>query len=164
MNPQHLAHLAQAVDSLATAFVLGATVWFFFIQSPTLLAHLGREKFVPIQMRLAVILFRALVVATLLSCAAGLVGGGSLSTTLTAAVALLGAAINHFVVVPRALRAGGRSRPEIKGRDAEASTTSFAVQGVGDRTQVMHQLVVAFVVMMLGGVVSHGAVLLGWLA
>jgi len=160
----HVAHIAQAVDSLATAFVLGATVWFFFVQSPTLIAHLGREKFVPIQMRLTVILFRALVVATVLSCAASLVGGSSLSTMTTGAVALAGAAINHFVVVPRALRAGGQSRPEIKGRDGEGSTTSFAVKGVGDRTQLMHQLVVAFVVVMLGGTVGHGAVLLGSLA
>lgn len=154
--------IAQAIDLLAFSFVLGATAWFFFIQSPVLLKRMGRESFVPLQMRLTVVLFETLIVALLVMLGATLLHSPLASLgTGTAAVALLAGLINKFVVVPRALKAGGASRRDIKGKDDEGSTAGFASEGAGDKTKWMHRLVVVFVVMMLGGAVHHGITLIG---
>ena len=106
--------LSSIVGLLAAAFVFGTTVWFFFIQAPALLARLGRERFVPIQMMATRVLGKTLVVGTLLMLGAALLaaftvpGGAPLSPlVLSAAVALLGALVNERVVIPRALRAVG---------------------------------------------------------
>lgn len=153
----NIPQIARAIDLFALAFVFGATTWFFFVQSPVLLKRLGREKFVPIQMQLTVVLFRALSVLLLIMfvAAAGHSPFGS-ATALAAGIALVAGLINQFVVVPRALKAGGQGRREIKGKDSEGSTASFASEGAGARTQWLHRLVVVFVVIMLGGVVVHG--------
>lgn len=158
----NLPQIARTLDLFAMAFVFGATAWFFFVQSPVLLKMLGRDKFVPIQMRLTGVLFSLLTVLLLLMLAAAL-GHSPLDsgTTLTAAIALVAGVINKFVVVPRALKAGGQNRTDIKGKDAEASTTTFASEGVGHQTQALHRLVVSFVVIMVVAVVAHGIRLLG---
>lgn len=163
MNPVwDVTHVARVVDLFTMAFVFGSTAWFFFIQSPVLLAQVGRAKFVPMQMRLTVALFRSLVVASLVMFAAALVHGPLVSTmTIAAGVAVAGAVVNKYVVVPRALEAGGRSRSALEGKDHEGSTAGFAADGAGARTRLMHRLVVAFVVLMLGGAVAHGVALLG---
>jgi hypothetical protein len=157
----NIPQIARAIDLFALAFVFGATTWFFFVQSPVLLKKLGREQFVPIQMRLTVVLFRALniLLLVMLGAAAGHSSFGS-ATTLAAGIALVAGLVNQFVVLPRALKAGGQSRMDIKGKDSEGSTASFASKGVGDRTQWLHRLVVLFVVIMLVGVVVHGIRLL----
>jgi predicted RND superfamily exporter protein len=138
-------------------------VWFFFVQSPMLLASLGREAFVPLQMRMTITFFRAVSVATV--ALVGLAVADTASVTswpvITAGVGLLGAGVNQLVVVPRALRAGGRSRRDIAGKDHEGSTAQFASEGAGSRTKTLHRLVVLFVVVMLAGVVLHGLTLLG---
>lgn len=148
---------ARVLDLLATSFAFGATVWFFFVQSPVLLHRLGREKFVPIQMGLTVVLFRALTAATaLVVLATALQGHGPRSSVMvTALVALAAAVINRWVVVPRALRAGGASRRDLKGKDREGSTAEFASEGAGNQTRLLHRLVVLFVVVMLVGLVLH---------
>lgn len=158
----NLASIAQVLDLFAMSFAVGATAWFFFVQSPVLLSKMGREKFVPLQMRLTVVLFRALVIAL------GIVVGTSLlhsslmsAVTISAGVGLLGALVNQWVVVPRALRAGGQTRKDIAGLDHEGSTTKFASEGAGSKTKLMHRLVVLFVVVMLGGLFTHGVALLG---
>ena len=74
---------------------------------------------------------------------------------MTAVIAVAGTLINKFIVVPRALRAGGATRKEIKGRDEEGSTVKFASEGAGSRTALLHRLVVAFVVVMLAGLSLH---------
>jgi hypothetical protein len=153
--------IARTIDLFAMAFVFGATAWFFFVQSPVLLKMLGRDKFVPIQMRLTAVLFSVLTVLLLVMLAAVLghspIGSG---TTLTAAIALAAGVINKFVVVPKALKAGGQSRIAVKGKDVEASTSTFASEGVGNQTQLLHRLVVLFVVIMVVAVVAHGVRLL----
>ena len=152
----NIQQIAQAVDQFALAFVFGATAWFFFVQSPVLLKKIGREKFVPIQMMLTVVLFRTLTVLLFVMLGATTVYSplGSV-TTIAAGVALMAGLINQFVVVPRALKAGGQSRREIKGKDSDVSTAGFASEGAGNRTQGLHRLVVLFVVIMLGGVIVH---------
>lgn len=154
--------IARVVDLLAAATVWGATVWFFFVQSPVLLRRLGRERFVPLQMRLTVVLFRTLTILLGVVAAATIVHSGLVGAAVgTAAVALAGGAINRWVVVPRALKAGGRSRGEIKGMDEEGTVAGFASRGAGQRTKLLHRLVVVFVVVMLAGVAAHAVVLLG---
>lgn len=148
--------LLSLVGLLSAALVVGATVWFFFIQAPVLLRRLGRERFVPVQMLATRALGKTLLVATGVMLAAAL--GGSFGPTprvLSAAVALFGALVNERVLIPRALKAGGRGRKEVQGRDAEASTAGFAADGVGSATAALHRLVVLFVVVMLGGAVAH---------
>jgi L-asparagine transporter-like permease len=153
--------IAIVVDLSASAFVFGANVWFFFVQSPVLLKKLGREQFVPIQMKLTIVLFKTLVVVLLVMFAASTLHSSlDSATTLAAGIALAAGLMNQFVVVPRALRAGGQSRAEIKSKDSEGSTFHFASKGVGERTQWLHRLVVMFVVIMLGGVAVHGVRLL----
>ena len=153
--------IARLIDLFATSTVFGATIWFFFIQSPALLTQMGREAFVPLQMRLTIILFRMLAVLLVLLTGATLFHSPPLSAVgIWAGIALAGGLINRFVIVPRALKAGGRSRVEVKGKDAEASLTGFAADGTGSRTRLMHRLVVLFVVVMLGGAVGHGMALL----
>ncbi len=144
---------------LSAAFVFGTTAWFFFVQAPVLLARLGRERFVPIQMMATKTLGKVLVAATALTLAAAAAGAGAgfagSPLVWSAALALFGALVNERVVITRALKAGGRGRVEVRGKDAEASTVGFAADGVGDATATMHRLVVLFVVVMLGGVVWH---------
>lgn len=157
----NIPQIARAIDLFSMAFVFGATAWFFFVQAPALLKQLGREQFLPIQMRLVVILSRALTVSLLVMLGAA-IGHSPLgsTTTLAAGIALVAGLINQFVVLPRALKAGGQSRKDIKGKDSEGSTASFASEGVSDRTKRLHRLVVLFVVIMLGGAVVHGIRLL----
>lgn len=149
--------IARSIDIFAMAFALGATAWFFFVQSPVLLKRMGRERFVPLQMRLTVVLFKALSITLVLMLAASLLHSAPLSTTvITAAVAALGGLLNAQIIVPRALRSGGQSRREIKGKDKEASVADFAYDGAGKTTQFWHRAVVLCVVIMLAGLFPHG--------
>ncbi len=153
--------IVQTIDLFALAFVFGATTWFFFVQSPVLLKRLGREAFVPVQMQLTFVLFRALSVSLLIMLSASVVHSPFNSVnSLSAGIALAAGLINQYIVVPRALKAGGQSRREIKGKDSEGSTAGFASEGAGVRTQWLHRLVVLFVVLMLGGAFVHGVSLL----
>lgn len=157
--------IAVAIDLFAMAFVFGATAWFFFVQAPVLMHKLGREKFVPIQMMLTKALGRVLLGGTALMLAMAFINSGPTSgAVITAAIALFGALVNQSVLIPRALRAGGKGHRTIRGKDNEASTAGFASEGVGDATATLHRLVVLFVVVMLGGLVSHGLLLVGAVA
>ena len=156
-----LTQIARVLDIFAMAFVFGATAWFFFIQSPVLMKTMGRENFVPVQVRLTNVLFKALTVSLLLMLMAS-VGHSPLPsvTTCAAVVALAAGLINKFAVLPKAFKAGGQNRGAIKGKDDESSVASFASEGVGDRTRVLHRLVVLFVLIMVAAVVTHGTKLL----
>lgn len=151
-----LSQVAKHVDLLASATILGATVWFFFVQSPVMLKRSGRESFVPLQMKLTVVLFKTLQTLLLLATGAAAIHSplGS-AVVLTAGVGLLSGLINRHVIVPRALKAGGRSRKDIKGKDEHGSTVNFASQGAGEKTKTLHRLVVLFVAVMLGGIGAH---------
>lgn len=158
MNPEAV---LRALDLGAASFVFGATVWFFFVQSPVLLQRLGRERFVPVQMRLTVVLFKALTIAVaLLSIASIAHGRGGSAGTRAAVIALIAVSTNRWLVLPRALRAGGQSVAGLKNTDPHASVSAFASEGAGNLTKLWHRLVVLFVVVMLAAVVVHGALLL----
>jgi len=152
---------ARAVELFAMATVFGATVWFFFIQSPVLMKHLGREAFVPLQMRLTVVLFQSLEALLFAMVGAALLTNDKTSpAVLSACVALLGGLINKYAIVPLALQAGGRTLKDIKDKDHEGSTAGFASEGGGSKTKTLHRTVVLFVVIMLAGTVWHGLIML----
>jgi hypothetical protein len=145
------------VDLLATSIVVGATVWFFFIQSPVLYAAMVREEFVPIQMRLSRVLFTTLFAAAGVILVSAVVRSSEIISpaTLTAAGAFAAVAINKFVVFPMALRAGGES---IRRGDATGETgtsVEFVAQGAGRSATRLHRVVVVFVLLMAGGLVAH---------
>jgi len=152
--------VARSVDLLSTSFVLGATIWFFFVQSPLLLRRMGRESFVPLQMQLTFVLFQSLTLALALAAVAAVAHRRVAdAVTIAAGVALLGGLTNRFVIVPRALRAGGQSRKAIAGKDDQSSTADFASVGAGSKTKTLHRAVVLLVVVMLAGAVVHGVAL-----
>lgn len=152
----HLTTIATHVDLFASATILGSTVWFFFVQSPVMLRRAGREAFVPMQMRLTVVLFKTLQALLLVSAGASILAHPLLSSVvLSAAAALAAGVINTRCIVPRALKAGGQTRRDIKGKDDEASTLGFASDGAGAKTKFLHRVVVLFVVIMLAGTGVH---------
>jgi energy-converting hydrogenase Eha subunit A len=149
--------LLNYLDVVLSGSVIGATAWFFFVQSPVLIKMMGRDRFTPIQMRLTKILFQTLTIATALIVVLSFLGGGGVTSLsfLGAVVGLLGAAINKYLIVPRALIAGGKGRMEEKDKADDKSVQSFAVEGAGPAAKTMHQTVVLFVVVMLGGLAVH---------
>jgi len=153
--------LARTIDLLALAFAFGSTVWFFFIQSPVMVKRMGRDRFVPLQMGMALVLFRSLSVAAVVMAGASLALTHSPTSTLvvTALIALAGAVINSALVLPRALKTGGASLAEVQSVDAQKSIGNFVSQGAGQASQFWHRMVVLFVVVMVGGVVAHAVTL-----
>lgn len=149
--------IALGIDMLTTSIVLGATVWFFLIQSPALMKSLGRERFVPLQMRLAALFFTSVTALLVVMLAATVLRAGPVVAwpTITAAVALAAVAINKLVILPRALRAGGKSIRQ-DDHQAPANEADFVSEGAGSSTKTLHRLVVLFVVTMLAGLVAHG--------
>jgi hypothetical protein len=64
--------------------------------------------------------------------------------------------LNYFVVVPRALAKGRQSTRERVQTDNSANIKNFVIEG-GSKTETktMHQLVVLFVLIMIGALVVH---------
>jgi hypothetical protein len=152
-------------DVLLTGFTVGTTVWFFFVQSPFLFQRLGREKFVPLMMPLTRLWVTTMFGSVSCLLAVGVAGPLLLVTghdtphtrlplSLTG-LAWLAVAVNKFIVVPKALKAGTKSHQERKG-DNSKDVKSFVVQG-GSQTQTKawHQSVVVFVLVMAGALVAH---------
>ncbi len=153
--------IARTIDLLALAYVFGSTAWFFFVQAPVLVKRMGRDRFVPLQMSLALVLFRSLSVALLVMAGAALASTHAPGSTLvlTALVALAGAVINTVFVLPRALKTGGVSLKEVQSIDEQKSVGNFVSQGGGQASAFWHRVVVVFVVVMLAGAVPHAVAL-----
>ena len=152
-----LTNIVRTINFLTLAYVFGSTVWFLFIQSPALVNRIGRDRFVPLQMGLVGVLFRSLSVALLIMTVAALALEQNVLSgpVLSAATALAAALINHFFVVPRALKHGGRSLREEVTEDEQKSVSRFASEGGGEATRFWHRVLIIFVVIMLAGVVLH---------
>jgi hypothetical protein len=151
-------------DVLLAGFTVGTTVWFFFVQSPFLFQRLGREKFVPIMMPLTRLWVTTMFGSVSCLLAVGVAGPLCVTSNDTprtrlplslTGLAWLAVALNKFLVVPKALKAGAKSHQERKG-DHSKDVKSFVVQG-GSQTQTKawHQTVVVFVLVMAGALVAH---------
>lgn len=110
MENTFVGYLTLTIELLAIAYILGTTVWFFFIQSPVLYSSMDRERFIPVQMRVARLLFTTLFVALIVTMVATIIRTLTLTSlaTLTSVIALLAGGLNKFAIFPRALRAGWR--------------------------------------------------------
>eukprot|EP00986_Skeletonema_menzelii_P011586 scaffold6032_cov124-Skeletonema_menzelii.AAC.1 len=121
-----------ALDQGLTGFTVGVTVYFFFIQSPKLAKTMGKEKFVPLMMALT----RVWAKTTFLSSTANLAmslylsSNGTTMNIYLVAIGWMAMALNWFIVVPAALKAGARSARERKG-DHSKDLKEFAVNGGG---------------------------------
>eukprot|EP00284_Hemiselmis_tepida_P008958 CAMPEP_0174923226 /NCGR_PEP_ID=MMETSP1355-20121228/6438_1 /TAXON_ID=464990 /ORGANISM="Hemiselmis tepida, Strain CCMP443" /LENGTH=145 /DNA_ID=CAMNT_0016168885 /DNA_START=43 /DNA_END=477 /DNA_ORIENTATION=- len=119
-------------DIICNSYVVGASVWYFFLSSPVMMKSLGREKFVPLMMSLMKVFFTSCCVSLTASLALtyihtkGNVGGLPFLSQL---VGLAGALLNKFVIGPNALAAGKASMGERKGKDGEGSLGKFASEG-----------------------------------
>jgi Domain of unknown function (DUF4149) len=155
-----LGQITLGIDMLAMSLAIGATAWFFFIQSPILHKAMKREQFVPLQIRLSKVLFSTLLVVLVIVVAASAVNTASLLSisTLTGLLALVAGAINRFVVFPRAMVAGGQSIRLGESTNETSQGTSFLADGAGRSATRMHRVVVVFVLLMVAGLVAHGVV------
>jgi len=145
-------------DLLATSIIIGATIWFFFVQSPALYRALERERFVPIQMRLAKLLFSTLLVAQSIVVVLSLLTSRptlSLSTGM-ALIALVLGGLNRLLIFPMALRAGAASRQSHEAKGETGTIVKFVTSGAGRSAALMHRVVVGVVVLMTAGALIHG--------
>ena len=143
-------NLIVVIDLAVACFLVGANVWFFFLQSPLLISIMGREKFVPIQMKLTKLLFKSLTVAAVLLVLLAWFSGGT-QTIFGAVFAAASALAAHFVIIPRALKAGGKGRAETIAEGGDHSVAKFASEGSGPSAAFWHRMVVVFVVLILIG-------------
>lgn len=147
-----------AADLLATSLIVGATIWFFFVQSPVLYRAMKREQFVPIQMRLAKLLFSTVLVAQAIVVVLSLAASRptiSLSTG-TAMTALVLGGLNRLLIFPKALRAGAASHQSQEAKGETGTIVKFVTAGAGRSAELMHRVVVGFVILMTAAVVVHG--------
>jgi hypothetical protein len=146
----------QTLDVLASSVVIGVPVWVFFLQGPLLFSFMGRDKFLSPMMRLTSLLFRwTLPTAALIVCTCTVALAYDLDSLqmLSAGFSLVAVTINATVVVPKALLAGKKAT---KTADKTQSPAAFAVDGGHETdTKTLHQRVVIFVVLMMGGAVTH---------
>lgn len=152
--------LARLLDLLAVTYVIGATFWVFFVQSPQLMAWMGRDNFVPVQMRLTKLLFTSLigVLAVMLAASAWHSALASCAV-VSVAIALAAVLANRLALLPRAMRAGGQRRKETFGKDIKAvsGTAEFLTEGLGGNSKFWHVSIVALVAVMLGASLVHSA-------
>ena len=147
--------IAVLVDMLAMSLVIGACIWFFFIQSPVLYSVSERERFVPIQMRLARLALNTATISLGVLVVSAILWAGWNWPAITAVFSLAMAGINRFIVLPIALKAGGRSRRNREGQGEAGTGLGFAVEGAGPSATAMHLTVVLFVVLMVAGLAAH---------
>ena len=138
-------------DLIVASFIIGANVWFFFFQSPALIGFMGRDKFVPIQMRLTKLLFRSVSVAAILLVVIAWFANINILSMLAANLTLAAALVANFFVIPRALIAGGKGRIETQAAGGDHSAAKFASEGSGPSASFWHRMVVLFVVLILAG-------------
>lgn len=147
-------HFVVVADLVVAGFLVGANAWFFFIQSPALIAIMGREKFVPLQMRLTKLLFQNLSTAALLLVVFAWLAGPS-GAILGAAIAAIAALIAQFAIISRALKAGGKGRIETMAEGGYNSVGKLASEGSGPSAKFWHRTVVVFVGLVLIGAVIN---------
>ncbi len=145
-----------ALDQGLAGFTVGVSLYFFFVQSPKLAKTLGKEKFVPLMMALTRLWAQTMFLSSTANLGTSLYlsSSGAMNIYLVA-VGWMAMALNRFIVVPAALKAGARSARERKG-DNSKDLKEFAINGGGKtETKSMHQTVVVFVLIMVVAFVGH---------
>lgn len=142
------------LELVVAGYLIGANIWFFFVQSPALISSIGRDKFVPIQMRLTKLLFRTHSIAAILLFILAWIVGGNIAT-IGAGLAAIAAIVAQSFVIPRALKAGGRGRAETITEGDDKSVAKFASEGSGPSAAFWHRTVVVFVVLILAGAIVN---------
>lgn len=145
-----------ALDQGLTGFTVGVTIYHYFIQSPTLMKFMGKEKFTPLMMALTRLWAKVMFVSSTANLLTSLyLSSKSTMNIHMVAIGWLAMALNRFLVVPAALKAGARSTRERKG-DNSRDLKEFAVSGGGKAsTKSLHQTVVVFVLIMVGAFIGH---------
>ncbi len=134
--------ILSSVGLVTAALSFGSLGWFFFVQTPVLAKRLGRDRFVPLQMSLVRPLFTTVALASVVLVVVSLVTELSHLLIISAAVSLVLALLAATVVVPRALRAGGRSLAQSLPDEAQHSAGRFAADGGGDASRWWHRALV----------------------
>ena len=88
-------HVLTAVDILSLGLVFGSTVFFF----QKLMLFMGREKFVPVQMKITAWFFAYVQFPLLISLALSWRHGGMMF--ISSGVSAAGGAINYLFIVPQ---------------------------------------------------------------
>ena len=146
-----------ALDQGLTGFTVGVTIYHYFIQSPTLMKFLGKEKFTPLMMALTRLWAKVMFISSTANLLTSLYlsSHGTIMNLYLVVIGWMAMTLNRFVVVPAALKAGARSTRERKG-DNSKDLQEFAVSGGGKtQTKALHQTVVVFVLIMVGGFIGH---------
>jgi hypothetical protein len=145
-----------ALDQGLTGFTVGVTIYHYFIQSPTLMKFMGKEKFTPLMMALTRLWAKVMFVSSTANLLTSLyLSSKGFMNIHMVAIGWLAMALNRFLVVPAALKAGARSTRELKG-DNSMDLNEFAVIGGGKAlTKSLHQTVVVFVLIMVGAFIGH---------
>jgi Domain of unknown function (DUF4149) len=154
--------LLRLAEALSASFVVGVSVFFFFILSPVLFAFMGRAKFVPVMMHLTkhaffvfvpIVSAAALALGLLVGDAAGdkPVALGLSLCVLGSLVSALATALNTFFVVRRALAAGARTVGTRRGDNTKNAVDFVMHGGAKEGTAFWHRSVVVLVLVAAAG-------------
>ncbi len=149
------------LDIIALTFIgltLGCSVWVFIIHPLGMIGSMPRPQFIVQQMRMARLWSRAMVPMTVALSAAMIAGRAAHSEHMPALVSLGAALLQWWVVLPRAIKAGGDSLRQDDAHDLDAG--SFLADGGGKSTRLWHRVVLLLLVVYLSGLVLSGRIIL----
>lgn len=140
-------------------FVISASVYFFFLQSPILFGFMGRDKFVPIMMHMTKhCFFFYIPIASFIAALLSLFNNNNNFSNIrcmSALASMIFANINTFVIVPQALKAGAATFGNRKGDNTKSAADFVSTGGAKQGTKFWHRTVVLFVLLMVGSSVIH---------
>ena len=114
-------NMVRVIDIGLTSMVLGQTIWVFFIQSGVLMKFLGREKFVPIMMKITKTFMKVNMYCLFgVLCTTSFIeintneGNKSIKDLveyplICAVFGLFCGCLNNFIVTPKALSVGAKT-------------------------------------------------------
>ena len=150
-----------ALDIIALTFIgltLGSSVWVFIIYPLGMIGSLPRPQFIVQQMRVARLWSRAMVPMTVALSASMIAGRAAHSEHVPALVSLGAALLQWWVVLPRAIKAGGDSLRQDENHDLDAG--SFLADGGGKSTKLWHRIVLLLLLVYFVGLILCGRIIL----
>lgn len=131
-----------AVGLVAASLSLGALCWTLFLQAPLLSKRLGRDRFVPLMMALVRPLFRTVAAASVVLVVVSVAGAREPRLLVAALASLVLSWLGLAVVVPRALRAGGRTLGQELTAEDQHAAGRFLADGGGEASRWWHRALV----------------------